>query len=219
MNYKFLATFGLVVCMHTSVKADLSKVTEKSEATASNLKIGYVDVAHIFDNLPEAKKNTADFEVFQKQLEHQTQAKAKEFQEKYAVLQEQAHMLTEDQKKQKVSELNKLEKAFKELQEQQYIKIQEKHKMLIQPLYNKMQEVVTKIAAEHKYTFVFNKNAETSPILFFGDASFDLSGLVLEQLKAMAPKEAEVPVIGSKPQPSAKKAAVRGNKNKSGKKQ
>lgn len=80
------------------------------------------------------------------------------------------------------------------------LKWQKSIRQLCQPLHDKMQEVIAKIAVQHVYTFVLNRNTDAGPVVFSAQQSFDLSELVLEKLKAMAPKTMQPPVIGAKSQ-------------------
>lgn len=204
MNYKFLSTLALVVCMYSGVKAEnLPNVTEKPQVALSSLKIGYVDVMFILGNLPEAQKNSAEIQSFQKQLENQIRAKLKELQDKFEAFQQQHDTFTEAQKQQKYNECQKLESAVRALEEARPGKMAEKYKELMQPLHEKMQKVINEIATEQAYTFILNKITDAGPVVLFGQKEFDISELVLAKLKAMAPKEIQPPVVGSKAQPKA----------------
>lgn len=180
---------------------------------ASSLKIGYVDVGYVLENLPEAKKYSAEIRSFQRQLDNQIQTKFKEYQEKADSFQQQLDTFTEAQKKQKYMEFYKLELAVRELEEQNNAKMAEKYKAVMQPHHDKMQEVIAKIVVQHVYTFVLNKNTDAGPVVFFAQRSFDLSELVLEKLKAMVPKTMQPPVIGAKSQLPTKALPIKSVKN------
>lgn len=205
MNYKFLSALTLVACMYTGAKADTtiveqaaSKVTKKMDAS---LKLGYVDIAYILENLPEAKKRNAEVQSFQKQLENEIQAKYKEYQEKAAAAQQQLDTLTEAQKKQKSMEFSKLQATIEELESQRYVKMERKYKEVMKPLHDRIQEVIDALAEKHNYTFVLNKTTETGPVLLFVTKEFDLSALVVEALKSAEVKqESKAPVVGQKKQ-------------------
>ncbi|WP_339044063.1 OmpH family outer membrane protein [Cardinium endosymbiont of Tipula unca] len=216
MNYKFLYALALTVCAYTGTKADDSTaVTKLPETTQSALKIGYVDLIYVLDNLPEAKKNNAEIQSFQKQLENQVQAKYKKYQEKAEAAQQQMDTLTEAQKKQKYSELSKLQSVIQELDEQRYAKMERKYKEVMAPLQSRVQEVINKISEEHHYSMVFNKITDVGPIVLFAQKALDISDLIVEELKKEAPKEVAPPVVGpqkqapsqgsAKKQPSEKK--------------
>jgi outer membrane protein len=214
MNYKFLSALTLAACMYTSVKANTTVVVKQPEATKSVLKIGYVDVGYILENLPEAKKLSAEIQSFQKQLENEIQAKYKEYQEKMETAQQQLDTLTEAQKKQKTIEFSKLQASIEELESQRYPKMEQRYKEVMKPLHDCVQEVIAKIAEEHNYTFVLNKNSETGPILLFAASAFDLSELVVEKLKSeVVKKEVKTPVIGPKNNVTTKAPAKEPTKN------
>lgn len=215
MNYRFLSTLALVICMYTGAKANNAlKAMEKPQVAPSSLKIGYVDLGYILDNLPEAKKNSAEIQSFEKQLNNQIKTKCDEYQAKAEAFQQQVDTFTEAQKKQKYMECYELELAVRKLDEQKPTKMAEKYQTVMQPLHDKIQEVINKIAEEHAYTFVLNKSTDAGPVVFFVQKSWDLSGLVLEKLKAMAPKEMQPPVVGSKAQLPAKAALTKPVKKK-----
>ncbi|HLP34678.1 MAG TPA: OmpH family outer membrane protein [Amoebophilaceae bacterium] len=208
MNYKFLSALTLVACIYTGAKADTtvveqaaSKVTKKMDAS---FKLGYVDIAYVLENLPEAKKRHAEVQSFQKQIENEIQAKYKEYQEKAEAAQQQLDTLTEAQKKQKSMEFNKLQATIEELESQRYVKMERKFKEVMKPLHDRIQEVIEGLAAKHNYTFVLNKTTETGPVLLFATKEFDLSALVVETLKAAEVKqESQAPVVGQKKQAPA----------------
>ncbi|MGI2298524.1 OmpH family outer membrane protein [Candidatus Cardinium hertigii] len=203
MNYRFLFAWVLMASMYTSVKANPPKEGDQSKVVPSGLKIGYVDVAYIFGQLPEAIKNGEEFQTFQEQLKNQIQLKGSELERKISDYQKQVDTFTEVQQKQKQAELNALHQSFRALEQQMPAEIEKKYKAVIQPIHHKIKQVIDKIAKEQSYAFVLAKDTEAGPIVLFAQPALDLSGLVLEQLKAMAPKEMEPPVVGPKAQTPA----------------
>lgn len=197
MNYKFLYALALTVCTYTGTKADDSTVVTKlPEITQSTLKIGYVDLSYVLENLPEAKKNNAEIQSFQKQLDNQIQVKYKEYQEKVEAAQQQMDTFTEAQKKQKYLELGKLQSVIQELEEQRYPKMERKYKEVMAPLQSRIQEIINKISEAHNYNIVFNKTTDVGPIVLFANKALDVSDLIIEELKKEAPKEIVPPVVG-----------------------
>ncbi len=219
MNYRFLSTLALVCSMYTGVKAvdptgtiakpqvaipSQTRTITKPQVATPSQKIGYVDLDYIFGNLPEAKKNNAELQSYQKQLDNQIQSKYKEFQEKVEALRQEEDRLTEAQKKQKFTELQNMEFAVHELNQAKPDKMQAKYRDLIQPIHDKTQAVISEIATQHAYDLVLNKNTAAGPVVFFCKNQFNISDLVLEKLKAMVPKEETPPVVGSKAQMAPK---------------
>ncbi|WP_250238556.1 OmpH family outer membrane protein [Cardinium endosymbiont of Oedothorax gibbosus] len=182
---------------------------EKPQVTPSSLKIGYVDVGYILDNLPEAKKNSTEIQSFEKQLNNQIKTKFDEYQVKTEAFQQQVDTLTEAQKKQKIIEIQDLGRVIQGLEDRKPAQMAEKYKAVMQPLHDKMQEVIKEVAEKHAYTFVLNKNTDAGPVVLFAQKSLDLSELVLEKLKAMAPKEVQPPLVGSKAPFPAKAAPTK----------
>ncbi|WP_342265555.1 OmpH family outer membrane protein [Cardinium endosymbiont of Philonthus spinipes] len=215
MNYRLLSTLAFVASMYTVAQANHpSKVIEQPQVAPSRLAVAYVDVAYVLENLPEAKKNRTEIQSFEVQLTNQIQTKFKEYQEKVEVYREQVNTLSEVQRKQKEIELQNLGRAIQELEEQRPAKMTEKYKTVMQPLHDKMQEVINKIKAEQKYNLILNKSTDVGPVVLAADESFNISDLVLAQLKAMEPKAPQQPVIGPKDQPKAKTVPAKPGKKK-----
>ncbi|MBX9889763.1 MAG: OmpH family outer membrane protein [Amoebophilaceae bacterium] len=210
MNYKFLTVLTVAASMYMGVKADtpaLSKqldLVKQPETTSAILKIGYVNLGYLLENLPEAKKRSAEIQSFQKQLDNEINVKVDEYKTKMEAAQQQLDTLTEFQKKQKSIELSKLQSIIEELESQKYGKIEQRYREIMKPLYDAIQEVVNQIAKEKQYTFVFSKNTETGPVLMFAESAFDLSEAVLEKIKLEEKKEVVPPVVGPKSKPVAK---------------
>ncbi|MGI2299823.1 OmpH family outer membrane protein [Candidatus Cardinium hertigii] len=203
MNYRFLFAWVLMASMYTGVKAHPPKEDDQSQAVPPSLKIGYVNVAYIFEQLPEAIKNNQDFQTFQKQLSNNLRLKASELEKKYSDYQKQVDTFTEAQQKQKQAELSELHQSLRTLEQQMPAEIEKKYKVVIQPIHHKIKQVIDKIAKEQSYSFVLAKDTEAGPVVLFAQPGFDLSELVLEKLKTMAPKEIEPPVVGPKTQTPA----------------
>ncbi|TDG95682.1 OmpH family outer membrane protein [Cardinium endosymbiont of Culicoides punctatus] len=204
MNYKFLCALGFATCTYVGTKADdATLVATHTDTAASALKIGYVDLRHVYNNLPEAQKKNAEMQSFQKQLENQLQSKLSDYHEKVENCRQQESTLTEAQKKQISLELNKLQSVIQELDEQKYIKIDRKYKEIIAPIQNRIQEAIHKISEQHNYSIVLNQAIDVSPIILFAQKSFDISELILEELKKEeAKQEVTPPVIGPQNQDS-----------------
>ncbi|MGI2262307.1 OmpH family outer membrane protein [Candidatus Cardinium hertigii] len=203
MNYRFLFAWVLMACIYTGVKANPPQEDGQSQVAPPSLKIGYVDVGYIFGQLPEAIKNGEELQTFQEQLKNQIQLKANELERKFSDYQKQVDTFTEAQQKQKQAELNALHQSFRTLEQQMPAEIEKKYQAVIGPIHQKIKQVIDKIAKEQGYAFVLAKDTPAGPIVFFAQPAFDLSELVLEQLKAMAPKEMEPPVVGPKAQTPA----------------
>jgi len=215
MNYKFLTALAFLTPMHVGVRADVPTGVKKPDSIQSAQdmhKIGYVNLMHILENLPEAKKRNAEMQSFQKQLENELETKYKEYQGKMSAAQQQLDTLTESQKKQKTMELSKLQAVIEELDSQKYPKIEQRYRDIMKPLHDAIQEAVNKVAKEQQYAFIFSKNTEAGPVLLFADSAFDVSELVLEQLKEVY-KEVEPPVVKPKanaaPAKSSEKPATK----------
>lgn len=202
MNCKFLlaTAFSICMCTYTKIKAD-EPASQPAKVVTAPLKIGYVDTNHILEHLPEAKQNMQNLKTLNQQLSKQIEMKQQELSEQYKDLESQMAKLTQEQKERRVGEYRKLEGELEALHRKAERELLQKQQDTIVPLINRMHEVIQQVAQECGYTFVFTKEIPSQvpmPIVLFADKTFDLTEMVLEKLKAAAPKGIEAPVVAAK---------------------
>jgi len=216
MSYKFLTTLTIVagLSLTNNVLANQTPSPTKSQQNQTSLKIGYVSLGYLAAHLPEAQKREAEMQSFAKQLINEIQEKSKDLQSKVSAAEQQLDTLTEAQKKQKQMEFNKLNLAIEELDSQRGPKIEQKYREVMKPLQDRIQEVIAKIAEEHGYTFIFNKDIDNGlpPTVLFAKPELNISDLVLEKLKQEVISLPEPPALGPKPK-NAQQASAQNAKS------
>ena len=101
----------------------------------------------------------------------------------YRNFQNEQYLLTEEQKKTKVAEIEGREKAIKEYQKlkfgyegELFVKRQE----LVKPIQDKVYEAIEKFAKERGYDFIFDKSSSTT--LLYSNAENDKSDDIIKKL-------------------------------------
>lgn len=198
MNYKFLSALAVATCMYFGVKADttITPVKQPTVVALPVTKIGYVDLDYVFKAVPEFQKKIIELESFHKQLINQITAKHKEYEEKAQAYQQHRGTFTEAQDKQKIEELTRLQVVVQELEAGQHAKLGQKQQDLLTPIQNQVLDMINKVAEEHHYTFILNKQTGGLLMVLYGQKTYDISELVVEKLQVMTPKEVKAPVVG-----------------------
>jgi len=156
-----------------------------------NLKIGYTNAEFILGNMPESKQIQADLEVHEKQLASQLEAKSKDFQAKYQEYQQNAQNMIPEVRADKERELQTLDQNIRKFQQDAQQSLARKQAELVQPVYDKIQAAIDKVAKANGYTHVINSGAPDMGIniLLYARDEDNISNLVFQELGIEPPAE------------------------------
>ena len=79
-------------------------------------------------------------------------------------------------------ELQTLRENLKKFEQESDIKLQLKHKQLMEPVTTQIQKAISDVAQEKGYDFILNAGAGKSDVILFADDHTDVSDLILEKL-------------------------------------
>lgn len=157
------------------------------EGVAAQAKIGYVDSQKILSTFPAAIDA-------QKELENENTKwgqEIKKMQDELRTLQEeldrQSLLLSEAKRKEKEVELQALYGKVQQYQSQKWGDNGEffkRQKELLQPVYDKINEVINRISEEEGYDFVLDSVAGN---ILYAKEKFDITDKVLEELEKQTP--------------------------------
>ena len=154
-------------------------------AFAQTQKIGYVNSAKIFQELPAAQEAQRKIDALGKPIQDSLEAMQRELQARYEDYQKREAMLNEAAKK---AEQQKLVDFQRKAEEYRVAKLgndgelaRETEKLLT-PLRERIKNAIATVAKEEKYSFVFDKT-ETIQILLYGDPAHDVTFKVIDRLK------------------------------------
>jgi outer membrane protein len=154
--------------------------------SATAQKFGHISSQDIIENMPEYKNAQTQIEAEQKKAESQYQAMATEYQNKAVAYQENIQLADAAPEKwsaairaDKEQELMQLQERIQRFQENVQQSLQQKRNDLMNPIIEKLDAAVKKIATAGGYVYVMDKNN----VLFINESiSIDLTAEVKKEL-------------------------------------
>ena len=161
-------------------------------ANAQEQKIAYTNIELILNFMPEAKAIEEKLQKYQAKLSDVLMQKDSVLQVEYRAFVEakQAGKLTPEQEQAKVKKLTAMDAEVQELAKKSDEKLMDKRIELLQPLQEKVQEIINEIAKEKGYTYVINQGM-TSTTILYGVEQHDITEDLAKRLGIELPKEEE----------------------------
>lgn len=157
----------------------LVSMSVQAAMAQAKVKFGHINSAELLEVMPERNQIQSELEGYAKQLETQLTAMTTEYQTKVADYQQNEASWTELIKNSKLSEISDLERRIQEFQSTAQQSLQQKEQQLVEPLINRAQDAIDKVAADNGYTYVFDTS--TGAVVVFPDAD-NLLSLVKKEL-------------------------------------
>ena len=150
-----------------------------ASATVSAQKIGYVNVAEILSEHPEMKAAESNLEGLQKQLQKKGQIMVEEYQAEVAKVQALAAEggLSPKQEEEEAAKFKARQDQLAQFEQKMMADLQKKRAELLEPIYNRVNEVIEAIAKEKGYDYVLDQQT-----LLYGVEGANLSKEVKERL-------------------------------------
>ena len=153
-------------------------------ASAQETKIGFTNADYVLSLMPESKEVQSQVSAYEKQFSNSIQQKYQDFQQQVADYQQNAPTMTEQLRAAKEQELQGLQQSLQKFQQDAEQSIARKQQELYQPLYEKIQNAIDKVAEEKGYTHILRAEA----LLYISDEETgDISKMVLNKLGVEAP--------------------------------
>ena len=175
-------------------------------AQTAPTKIGYTNLEQVLSLLPDAKRIESELQTYEKQLKSQMDSKVADFEKKYQEYQKGSAMMADAVKADKEKELTTLQSSIKEFEETAQASLQKKQVALLEPVLEKIQKSIEKVASENGYTYILSTHADyggSAIILYAKNKDENITNLVLKDLGVTPPVEPAVvkptpPVNGTK---------------------
>ncbi len=151
--------------------------------TAQAQRFAYVNTDYILDNIPEYKKAQEQIDKLSQDWRAEVDKKQKEIDDLYRAFQNEQYLLSEEQKKAKVTEIETKEKAVKEFQKSKFGyegELFQKRQELVKPIQDKVYEAIEKYARERGYDFIFDKSSSTT--ILWANPENDKSDEIIKKL-------------------------------------
>lgn len=149
-----------------------------------NLKIGFVDTEYILTQMPEAKQIQSELQAYQRQLTNKIQATMQGFQQQLDEYQKSGSTMTDQARQEKEQELQALQQQIQQDQQEAQVSMQRKEGELLEPVYEKIQTNIDKVAEQNSFTHIFNSNIAGNAILLYvkDQEKSDISDMVLQSM-------------------------------------
>ena len=151
--------------------------------TADAQRFAYVNTDYILKNIPEYKAAQDQIDKITTEWRAEVDKKQKEIDDLYRNFQNEQYLLTEEQKKTKVGEIEAKEKAIKDYQKTKFGyegELFQKRQELVKPIQDKVYEAIEKYAKERGFDFIFDKSSSTT--LLYANAENDKSDDIIKKL-------------------------------------
>ncbi|RSC93133.1 OmpH family outer membrane protein [Tenacibaculum singaporense] len=142
-------------------------------------KVGTVDSELIISKMPQMKGVLQRVENYGKKLDSSFQIKTTEYKAKVDSFKAEEKLMTEDDKKTRIKELQQLELDMAKFRKNGGAMIQLQKDQSLRPLYKKLSEIIAEVAKANGYTQVLTTTGNEFGYI---DERFDITQLVLDKL-------------------------------------
>jgi outer membrane protein len=152
-------------------------------ANAQSLKIGVANLQMIVEQLPEAKQIDTQIKEIATKYQDSLLKMQGDLESQFKTYQKQKSMMTQEQQLKTEQDLQALNQAVLQFQQQKFGQqgeLQMKRLELLQPLRNKIKEAIDSVAASEKLSLVLDNSTES---VLFSENSLDITFKVLDVLK------------------------------------
>ncbi|MFB9861778.1 OmpH family outer membrane protein [Rufibacter immobilis] len=179
-------------------------VSVASFAQTGTVKVGYTNANYIISQLPESRQIESDLKAHSSQLEKELQNKYKSYQEKVEAYKKGAGQMTDVVRADREKELTTLQASIEEFQRNADASLQKKEQEKLQPVMEKIQKAIDKVAKENGYTHIFTAEA----LLYGPEDGNAFTDLVLKDLGVTPAPKGSPAASAASPAASAPKPAV-----------
>jgi outer membrane protein len=153
--------------------------------SAQTQKIGYVNSAKIFQELPDAQSAQRKIDALSKPIQDTLETMQRNLQSSYEEYQKKESLYNESTKKaeqQKLIEMERKMQEFRAAKLGQDGDLAKQTEKLLTPIRDKIRTAIATVAKEEKYNFVFDRTEQVQ-ILLYGDPVHDMTYKVIDRLK------------------------------------
>ena len=151
-----------------------------STTTLAQQKIAHIDSEAVVAAMPEYKNAQSELEAFSKILEKQLEEEQKKAQDYYAEVMKnvQQGLLTPKQQKEEEAKLQKMQQDIQNQAAEADQKLAEKEEELTNPLFDKFNAAVEKVAAANGYSYIIDIK-----VALYSKGGEDVTSLVKTELE------------------------------------
>lgn len=165
---------------------------------AAGLKIGYVDIAAVFDQYSGTKKNKEGLEKEIKIKQEVIEKMGEELKKLRESVQAQEATLSPEEKKEKLAEVERKSQELQKYTEEAESDLRKREADLTESILKKIYQIVQQVGKEKEFTIILDKNN-----VLYGIESWDITEDVLKRIEnpqnVVTPAASSQPIPGSAP--------------------
>lgn len=152
-----------------------------SAPQAGAVKLAYINSNEIIAQTPGATEAQATFEREMARWNSEVQALADSLQEMVTAYEQQQIMLSPERRQERQAQIQQKRLEFQQRTADLELVAMRRQRELVQPIYERISNVLMQIQAEGQYTMIFDAAAEA---LVAADTTLDITSVVIERLRA-----------------------------------
>jgi len=149
---------------------------------AQNMKIGVIDIKEVVKNCKYGQVIMQQLNQKYEELKTKLQQKVEKLEELKQEIQNKSALWSKEVKAKKQKEYKELLQEVRQLQQDSEVEMQAYQQKLLQPLFNKLEKVITNYAKEHGYDLILEKK---QPGLYYVSSRIDITNDIINILDSM----------------------------------
>lgn len=149
-------------------------------------RIGYANLEYIMGRMPDMKEIDSELKSTQTQLRNQIQAKSDELKKQYEQFTATAPTMVDTVRMRREQELQESLGRLEQMRQDAQVSIQNKQKLLIAPLYLKVNSAISQVARENGFDIILTDKIGGLNLLLYKNSQLDISDLVLAKFGVAA---------------------------------
>ena len=145
----------------------------------NTVKLGHIDRQALMLMLPERKAAETKMQEFAKTLDDRLKAMGQEYQDKVTTAQSKADSMTKTEQQVAMREIQELEQRISDAQEKAKDDLSKQENELLAPMVTRTNEAIKAVAAENKFTYIFDSS---TGMVLYSDGGIDIMSLVKTKL-------------------------------------
>jgi len=172
-----------------SVLLVIAGIAFSSFAQGNETKLGHINVQNLLEMMPEYDSAKKEFQKEQRSIQKQIEQMQVELNKKFQEYQQQQDSLTPLLRQSKEEEIRSLQQRMQSFQRRAQQQIQKTRQKLFEPVTQKAQNAIDRVAEREGFTYVFDTSA--GAVVYQGNNSIDILPLVKKELGLSADTEGE----------------------------
>ena len=162
------------------------QIATAQNADSASRRIGYANLEYIMQRLPEMKEIDSNLNSTQTQLRNQIQAKSDQLKKQYEQFTSAAPTMVDTVRMRGEQQLREGLAQLEQMQQDAQVTLQNKQKLLMAPLYLKVNNAISQVAKENGFDVIFTDKVGGVDLLLYKNEQLDISDLVLAKFGVAA---------------------------------